>query len=188
MRKHRFALITAVLTAFVVFSAFAFQSHGPTQEKTSWKSSQSLSVTSSTPTAFEAKLKNFAIAYDQYLLGQYVAGYEAQQLTAYAGAVERAQSTPTVQYTATTSPSTDIGSLPPVFACIIQAESGGDPTVYNHSGSGAAGLFQFMPGTWAGFDGYPSAADAPASVQIQKAEQVYAADGLSPWTGDPCVG
>lgn len=31
-------------------------------------------------------------------------------------------------------------------ACVEERESGGNPTVLNHAGSGAAGLFQFMPG------------------------------------------
>lgn len=68
--------------------------------------------------------------------------------------------------------------------CIAQAESGGNPTIYNESGSGASGLYQFMPGTWNDYDGYANAADAPAAVQTQKAEQTP----LSAWTGDPCVG
>lgn len=92
------------------------------------------------------------------------------------------QQTPSVSSSYTGS----YGSLPAIFDCIVQKESGGDPTAMNSSG--AAGLFQFMPGTWADFGGYYSAADAPASVQIEKADQVYAEDGLSPWTGDPCVG
>jgi hypothetical protein len=75
-----------------------------------------------------------------------------------------------------------------LLSCIAQAESGGDPTIYNESGSGASGLYQFMPGTWDDYDGYANAADAPAAVQTQKAEEVVAEDGYSPWTGDPCVG
>jgi len=103
----------------------------------------------------------------------------------YVSATSTAGSTSQSSIT-TQAPVSSGGSLPAVFSCIIQAESGGNPTAMNPSG--AAGLYQFMPGTWDGYDGYASAADAPPSVQTAKAEQVYAADGLSPWTGDPCVG
>lgn len=65
-------------------------------------------------------------------------------------------------------------------ACVIQNESGGNPTAVNPV-SGAAGLYQFLPSTWADYDGYSSAADAPPAVQQQYFEQVYAEDGTAPW-------
>jgi LysM repeat protein len=65
-------------------------------------------------------------------------------------------------------------------ACVIENESGGNPTAVNPI-SGAAGLYQFLPSTWAGYDGYPSAADAPPAVQQQYFDQVYAEDGTAPW-------
>jgi len=70
------------------------------------------------------------------------------------------------------------GDLPP--CCVLRRESGGSPTARNRSG--AAGLWQFMPGTWNGFGGYSSAADAPPSVQNEKARQVWAGGaGGSNW-------
>ena len=84
------------------------------------------------------------------------------------------------------APSPSGADLPAIFSCIIQHESSGDPTAMNPSG--AAGLFQDMPGTWGDYDGYSSAADAPVSVQYAFNEQLYASRGLEPWTGDPCVG
>jgi hypothetical protein len=66
--------------------------------------------------------------------------------------------------------------------CVIQAESGGDPTAYNAS-SGASGLFGFLLSTWisAGV-GYPGGAyTAPVSVQEQAFAIIYARDGTSPW-------
>jgi muramidase (phage lysozyme) len=65
-------------------------------------------------------------------------------------------------------------------ACVIARESGGNPTAVNPV-SGAAGLYQFLPSTWADYDGYPSAADAPASVQQQYFDLIYAAEGTAPW-------
>jgi LysM repeat protein len=69
-------------------------------------------------------------------------------------------------------------------SCVISAESGGNPTAVNPS-SGAGGLFQFLPSTWAslGYAGqYPGGAQtAPASVQEAAFAQLYAEAGTSPW-------
>jgi len=65
-------------------------------------------------------------------------------------------------------------------SCVISRESGGDAQVVNPA-SGAGGLFQFLPSTWADYDGYPTAESAPASVQEQYFAVVYAQQGTSPW-------
>lgn len=68
-------------------------------------------------------------------------------------------------------------------AYICDRESGGDPTVYNHQGSGASGKYQFMPGTWNGYGGYANAADAPEWVQDEKAVELWAGgNGCSHWS------
>jgi hypothetical protein len=64
--------------------------------------------------------------------------------------------------------------------CVVSRESGGDATIVNPA-SGAGGLFQFLPSTWADYDGYPNAESAPASVQEEYFNIIYAADGTSPW-------
>jgi len=70
------------------------------------------------------------------------------------------------------------GDLPP--CCVLRRESNGVPTARNPSGAG--GLWQFMPSTWNGFGGYSNAADAPPSVQNEKARQVWAGGaGGSNW-------
>jgi len=67
-------------------------------------------------------------------------------------------------------------------ACVIHAESGGDPTAYNSS-TGASGLFGMLLSTWLGLGlGYPKGAwSAPISVQEQGFNILYARDGTSPW-------
>jgi hypothetical protein len=76
------------------------------------------------------------------------------------------------------------GDLPP--CCVMMRESHGSPTAVNSS-SGASGKWQFMPGTWNDYMGYPSAASAPAWVQDQKARQVYAGGaGAGHWAGPGC--
>ena len=70
-------------------------------------------------------------------------------------------------------------------ACVIAAESGGNPAAVNPS-SGAGGLYQFLPSTWQslGYSGSPQ--DAPPSVQRAAFEQLYASQGSAPWSSDGC--
>ncbi|MBS1847911.1 MAG: transglycosylase family protein [Actinobacteria bacterium] len=73
------------------------------------------------------------------------------------------------------------GNLPP--CCVMMRESRGNPTAVNAS-SGASGKWQFMTSTWANYDGYPTAASAPESVQDERAAQVWAGGaGASHWGG-----
>ena len=69
-------------------------------------------------------------------------------------------------------------------ACVISRESGGNPRAVN-PGSGAGGLFQFLPSTWAGLgyaSAYPGGAQtAPVSVQEAAFAKLYAEAGTSPW-------
>lgn len=78
-------------------------------------------------------------------------------------------------------------SVAPMFACIRNAESGGNYSAVNSS-SGAGGAYQFMPSTWASLGGQGLAQDAPPSLQDAMAYKLYQRDGWSPWAGDPCVG
>ena len=65
--------------------------------------------------------------------------------------------------------------------CVITRESGGNARAVNPA-SGAGGLYQFLPSTWAalGFSGLPQ----NASVATQKAafSKAYAQWGRSPWS------
>ena len=69
-------------------------------------------------------------------------------------------------------------------ACVISRESGGNAGAVNPY-SGAGGLFQFLPSTWAGLgfaSAYPGGAQtAPVSVQEQAFARLYAEAGTSPW-------
>jgi hypothetical protein len=73
-------------------------------------------------------------------------------------------------------------------ACVIAAESGGNPRAYNSS-SGASGLFGFLLTTWDSLNlGYPGGAStAPATVQEQGFAIEYARAGVAPWAAyDGC--
>jgi soluble lytic murein transglycosylase-like protein len=69
-------------------------------------------------------------------------------------------------------------------SCVISRESGGNPRAVNPY-SGAGGLFQFLPSTWAGLGyagAYPGGAQtAPVGVQEDAFTKLYAEAGTSPW-------
>lgn len=77
------------------------------------------------------------------------------------------------------------------LSCVRQRESGGNYGVYNAGGSGAAGAYQFMPGTWNGIAssvgrsdlvGVDPAQASPAD-QDAMAQALYAQQGAAPWGG-----
>lgn len=65
-------------------------------------------------------------------------------------------------------------------ACVIARESGGNPSAVNPS-SGAGGLYQFLPSTWAalGHSGLPQ--NASVAEQNQAFQQEYAQSGTAAW-------
>jgi resuscitation-promoting factor RpfC len=76
------------------------------------------------------------------------------------------------------------GGMSAFEACVISRESGGNPAAVNPV-SGAGGLFQFLPSTWAALgyaSSYPGGAQtAPASVQEAAFAEEYAQAGTAPW-------
>jgi LysM repeat protein len=69
-------------------------------------------------------------------------------------------------------------------SCVISRESGGNPRAVNPA-SGAGGLFQFLPSTWAGLgfaSSFPGGAQtAPVGVQETAFARLFAEAGTSPW-------
>lgn len=66
---------------------------------------------------------------------------------------------------------------------VVRCESNFNPQAHNRSSS-AAGLFQFLSGTWRSLGGLAfgrTAADATPEQQIEIANRAYERDGLSPW-------
>lgn len=66
-----------------------------------------------------------------------------------------------------------------VWDRLAQCESGGNWAI--NSGNGYYGGLQFDYGTWGGYGGFATANLASREVQIQKAEQIRATRGFSPW-------
>jgi hypothetical protein len=71
-------------------------------------------------------------------------------------------------------------SLSGVWACIMRLESGGNPRAVNPS-SGAGGLFQFLPSTWASLGGTGRPQDASPALQFAMAQKLQARSGWSQW-------
>jgi Transglycosylase-like domain len=77
------------------------------------------------------------------------------------------------------------------LSCVRQRESGGDYSIHNSGGSGAAGAYQMMPGTWnnvaaatgrTDLVGVDPASASPAD-QDAMAQALYAQQGARPWGG-----
>jgi len=77
------------------------------------------------------------------------------------------------------------------LACVRNRESGGNYGTYNGGGSGAAGAYQFLPGTWnsiaessgrSDLVGVDPAQATPAD-QDAMAQALYAQQGSAPWGG-----
>ena len=77
------------------------------------------------------------------------------------------------------------------LSCVRDRESGGNYGVYNSGGSGAAGAYQFMPGTWNSIAASSGRGDlvgidpaqAAPSDQDAMAQALYAQQGAGPWGG-----
>lgn len=69
-------------------------------------------------------------------------------------------------------------------ACrVMMCESGGSTTVHNHGGSGASGLWQFMPGTWETTTGTPApASNYSAEAQTAAAAKLRRSSGWGQWS------
>jgi hypothetical protein len=87
----------------------------------------------------------------------------------------RVQTTP-----AAAAPTATGLSLSGVWACIMRLESGGNPRAVNPS-SGAGGLFQFLPSTWASLGGAGRPQDASPALQFAMAQKLQARSGWSQW-------
>jgi hypothetical protein len=72
------------------------------------------------------------------------------------------------------------------WSCIIQHESGGNPSAVNPY-SGAGGLFQFLPSSWILYGGTGRPQDASVQEQWRIALNAFATSGFSPWRGNGCA-
>jgi len=84
-------------------------------------------------------------------------------------------------YSSASSATESTGSAGSFQACVIAAESGGNPQVMNASGH--YGLYQFSASTWAEYGGNPADfGDASVAEQNQVFDNAIAAGGASNWS------
>jgi LysM repeat protein len=95
-------------------------------------------------------------------------------------AAPAASSSPPAQAPAQPAQTASTSGMSAFESCVIARESGGNPAAVNPV-TGAGGLFQFLPSTWAalGFSGLPE--NAPVAVQEQAFAEEYAQAGTAPW-------
>ena len=138
-----------------------------------------------------------AVQLDQYIkalqLNDYVNALQAAALNDYIAALQAADAA-SVRVAAPRGGSTYVASnsYPGDFlACVRQRESGGNYGIYNAGGSGAAGAYQFMPGTWNGIAASTGRSDlvgidpaqASPADQDAMAQALYSQQGAAPWGG-----
>ena len=202
MRK-RLLLIAAPLLVVAIAASVAVaapssaeHSRGPKLDKlhaerpiaASESSSAVLSIT-------DAGFEKAAIDIQNYIrdlqVNDYLRALGAQAVGDYIvslQAAEAAQAAAPQRVSSAVSYSSNPGDF---LSCVRNRESGGNYGVYNSGGSGAAGAYQFMPGTWnsiaassgrSDLVGLDPAQAAPAD-QDAMAQQLYAQQGAAPWGG-----
>jgi hypothetical protein len=127
-----------------------------------------------------------------YLADKFFTAYLADKYFTAVLEAQQAELASRAQYSAPSSRSVYSDSNPGDFlACVRQRESGGNYGIYNSGGSGAAGAYQFMPGTWSSIAastgrtdlvGMDPAQASPAD-QDAMAQALYAQQGAAPWGG-----
>jgi muramidase (phage lysozyme) len=150
-------------------------------------SSADLSITDAGFQKAATDIQNYVSAVQ---LGEYLRVLDMQAVVDYIASLEAAEAQAAVQPRAVTA--TYSSSYPGDFlACVRQRESGGNYGIYNAGGSGAAGAYQFMPGTWNSIAASSGRGDlvgldpaqASPSDQDAMAQALYAQQGAGPWGG-----
>lgn len=191
MRKTAACLICAGIGILSISATTANQ-----EKKSAWKSSHPLVKTIPSVTVkydgqspkliAQQSRKAFAQAVTAYQLTSYVNAVNAAAAAAAAQAAQQTTGPSSPSTTTTNPPATSSGSSDPIWSCIIQHESGGNPQAVNSS-SGAGGLFQFLPSTWQANGGSGLPENASVGEQWAIALATQARDGWSPWRGDGCT-
>ena len=200
MRK-RLLLIAAPLLVVAVAASVAVaapsdaeHSRGPKLDKLHAERPIAASDSTAVPSITDAGFEKAAIDIQNYIrdlqVNDYLRALGAQVVGEYIASLMAAEA----QAAAAPRASTTVysSSYPGDFlACVRNRESGGNYGIYNSGGSGAAGAYQFMPGTWNSIAastgrgdlvGVDPAQASPAD-QDAMAQALYAQQGAGPWGG-----
>jgi len=189
-------VIVAIAASVAVASpSDAEHSRGPRLDKLHAERPIAASPSNATLTVTDAGFEKAANEVQAFLRDQQVNDYlrflGAQVVGEYLAslqAAEAAQSTGARQVSSAVYSSTYPGDF---LSCVRNRESGGNYGVYNSGGSGAAGAYQFLPGTWNSIAassgrgdlvGVDPAQASPAD-QDAMAQALYAQQGTAPWGG-----
>jgi hypothetical protein len=196
-------LLVVALAASVAVAApsDAEHSRGPKLDKLHAERPIAASTRLHTETADETRQAALAQKfYTAYNLDKFYTAYNADKFfTAYLAdkffsAVLASQQAELSAQTRQSAPSRTVSSNsnPGDFlSCVRQRESGGNYGIYNAGGSGAAGAYQFLPGTWNSIAASSGRGDLvgmdPAQAspgdQDAMAQALYAQQGSAPWGG-----
>ena len=138
-------------------------------------------------------IQNYVKAVEAAELNDYLRNIGAQVVGEYIASLMAAEAQAAAAAPAPRASTTVYSSSYPgdYLACVRNRESGGNYGIYNSGGSGAAGAYQFMPGTWNSIAastgrgdlvGVDPAQASPAD-QDAMAQALYAQQGAGPWGG-----
>ena len=204
MRK-RLLLIAAPLLVVAIAASVAVaapssaeHSRGPKLDKLHAErpiaaSESSNAVLSITDAGFEKAAKqvqDYLTDLQYQELGAYLRALDMQAVVDYIASLQAAEAPAAApqRVSSAVSYSSNPGDF---LSCVRNRESGGNYGVYNSGGSGAAGAYQFMSGTWnsiaassgrSDLVGLDPAQAAPAD-QDAMAQALYAQQGAAPWGG-----
>ncbi len=142
--------------------------------------------TSTEISIFEAEAKSIQRYVQFRAVTEYLTARMIQDYIAARAAEDAALASQRVQ--SSVSSNTNPGDF---LSCVRNRESGGNYGIYNSGGSGAAGAYQFLPGTWnsiaasAGRGDLVGVDPAQASPgdQDAMAQALYGQQGAAPWGG-----
>jgi Transglycosylase-like domain len=146
--------------------------------------------TTKSKASFEAQAKAIQDYVAMRTVGDYIVTRMIQDYIAFRAAEEAAVVSEPVSEPVSSSvySSSNPGDF---LSCVRNRESGGNYGIYNEGGSGAAGAYQFLPGTWNSIAasvgrgdlvGIDPAQAAPTD-QDAMAQALYAQQGAAPWGG-----
>ena len=204
MRK-RLLLIAAPLLVVAIAASVAVaspsdaeHSRGPKLDKLHAErpiaaSESSSAVLSITDAGFESAAKqvqDYLTDLQYQELGAYLRSLDMQAVVDYIASLQAAEASAVApqRVSSAVSYSSNPGDF---LSCVRNRESGGNYGVYNSGGSGAAGAYQFMPGTWNSIAASSGRSDlvgldpaqAAPSDQDAMAQALYAQQGAAPWGG-----
>jgi muramidase (phage lysozyme) len=184
--------VVAIAAGVAVAAPPAEHSRGPKLDKLHAErptaASEGIATLSLTDVGFQKAANDVQDYVLSAQVNDYLRSLGAQAVGEYIASLEAAEAARSVASSGPVYSSSHPGDF---LACVRQRESGGNYGIYNAGGSGAAGAYQFMPGTWNSIAASIGRGDLvgvdPAQAspgdQDAMAQALYAQQGAAPWGG-----